>query len=116
MTAGLSPRHSLELWLFVVFFVFFVPAPSFHLLNNMSVVGGFVTRNRYSTGASEWGKEERSPNLIFAKCVCEHTRARACIRVLILKLGGGWGVRGWSTSLQLSPARPAIPLSNSFKP
>lgn len=38
-------------WLF-----FFVPLPSFHLLNNMSVVGSFVKRNRYSTEAREWGK------------------------------------------------------------
>lgn len=87
MTAGLSPRPSLELRLFVGFFV---PAPSFHLLNNMSVVGSFVTHNRYSTEASEWGKEEWSLlNLIFSKCVCVYTRACECIHVFILKLGGG---------------------------
>ena len=83
MTAGLSLRPSLELWLFVL-------VPSFHLLNNMSVVGSFVTRNRYSTEASEWGKEEWSLlNLIFSKCVCVYTRACECIHVFILKLGGG---------------------------
>lgn len=54
MTAGLSPRPSLELRLLG----FFVPVPSFHLLNNMSAVGSFVTRNRYSTEASKWGKED----------------------------------------------------------
>lgn len=86
--------------------------PSFHLLNNMSVVGSFVTRNRYSTEASEWGKEERSLlNLIFSKCVCVYTRVCECIRVFILKLGGGS-----SNSAQLSPACAAIPLSNLFKP
>lgn len=72
MTAGLSPHPSLELCLLVGFF--FVRAPSFHLLNNMSVVGSFVTHNRYSTEASEWGKEEWSLlNLIFSKmCMCVH--------------------------------------------
>lgn len=78
----------------------------------MSVVGSFVTHNRYSTEASEWGKEERSLlNLIFSKCVCVYTRVCECIRVFILKLGGGS-----SNSAQLSPARAALPLSNLFKP
>lgn len=66
----------------------FVPVPSFHLLNNMSVVAGFVTRNRYSTEASEWGKEDaRILNLIYSKCVCAYTRVSKCIHVSLLQLG-----------------------------
>lgn len=92
-----------------------VPVPSFHLLNNMSVVGSFVKRNRYSTEAREWGEEEPSlVNLIFSKrarvLTCVRASLSACVVCVCLPYS-------WSPShrAQLSPVRLAIPLGDKIK-
>lgn len=85
----------------------FVPVPSFHLLNNMSVVGSFVKRNRYSTEASKWGKEDVSLlNLIYFERVRVHT----CVCVSLSAYM--FPPYSWSPSnpAQLSPVGAAVPL------
>lgn len=71
----------------------------------MSVVGSFVKRNRYSTEASEWGKEEASLlNLIYSKRVCVYT----CVYVSLsayMFLPYSWSP---SHPAQLSPVRAAM--------
>ena len=87
----------------------FVPLPCFHLLNNMSVVGSFIKRNRYSTEASECGKEDVSLlNLIWSKCVRVYTHASISLSAFMFLC------YSWSPSrpAQLSPSVAVVPLSD----